>query len=256
MAKRSSSSKRSFGKRTRLGKYGRGPKRKKKVAPSAGKHPVRRKTSEKIIEAKPTKYRGAEYASRLEARWAVFLDYYHLMSCFAYEPRSFALEQVGWQYTPDFYFQWGNLPGYLEVKPQAPTDEYLQDLCKFIPIIPIQLTLAVGDFFKGNVPKLWVPGLSSSFPKPKTETVKAEALPLLTLWPDSQAALKTAAGYRFDLEGKDPLPPFRNPQSGKNPLDHLEEYRKQQEEATRGDRMELMEARRKAMKKALRKGKQ
>jgi len=252
MAKKKSNSKRSFGKRKPNER-----KRKKKTA-KRPKRPIRRKTadplgSRKPIEAKPTKYRGTEFKSRLEARWAVFLDYYHLMTGFAYEPHTFIIEEKGWDYTPDFFFQWGQLPGMLEVKPEVPSEEYLSVICQFVPIIPVQLTLTLGDFYRGNIPKLWVPALSKSFPNPKPSRVKSEALGLLTLWPDSEAAIKTAAEYRFDLDGQDPLPPFRSGgRSGPNPLDFMEAYRQEQQQATRGDRAELMEQRRKAMKEARR----
>jgi len=224
----------------------------------AKKKPVRRKRTpkkRKVIEAKPTKYRGVLYASKLEARWAVFLDYYHLNAVFEYEPKTFTLEDRGWDYTPDFFFQWGNFPGYLEVKPDVPSKEYLEVLCTFAQVLPLQLALGFGSFFKGDVPKIWVPGLSPSVHKPTPVKVKAEALSLDIHWPDSALALKTAAEYRFDLDGQDPPPPFRNPGSGKNPLDHFEEFRKMQDAKHRPTRAALMEQRRKAMKEAQRKGK-
>lgn len=221
-----------------------------KKKPVRRKRPLRSSKTRKTIEAKPTKYRGVEYRSRLEARWAVFLDYYHIMAEFWYEPKTFRLADKGWDFTPDFYFQWSNFPGYLEVKPDIPSPEYLEVLETFANVLPLQLFLVFGDFYRGNVPKIWSPAYTTF--KATPEVVKREALKLPIQWPDCQAAIKTVSEYRFDLDGQDPLPPFRSP-SGVGPLEHMEQHGKDQQKANRGDRFELMEARRKAMKEAIRK---
>lgn len=64
---------------------------------------------EYTISAKPTKYRGIEFRSRLEARWAAFFDL-----CgwdWEYEPIDFD----GW--FPDFAIFGKKFPIYVEVKP-------------------------------------------------------------------------------------------------------------------------------------------
>ena len=62
----------------------------------------------------PTKYKGVQFASRLEARWALFFD--ALAIRWQYEPQKFALEAGG--YVPDFRLSWPNgLALWAEVKP-------------------------------------------------------------------------------------------------------------------------------------------
>lgn len=66
-----------------------------------------------------THYRGYRFRSRLEARWAVFLDRCRVK--YTYEQEGFELPSG--RYLPDFYFQWGE---FLEVKPAA-----LLPICHF-----------------------------------------------------------------------------------------------------------------------------
>lgn len=51
------------------------------------------------IKAIETKYKGYQFRSRTEARWAVFFDELELH--WVYEPEGFELE-TGW-YLPDFF---------------------------------------------------------------------------------------------------------------------------------------------------------
>lgn len=67
----------------------------------------------------PTEFKGIVYRSKLEARWAVYLDYLGIK--FLYEPEGFEMSD-GLRYLPDFYFNDFNLYG--EVKPDAPISEY------------------------------------------------------------------------------------------------------------------------------------
>lgn len=68
------------------------------------------------MKALETTYRGINYRSRTEARWAVFLD--ELRVAYNYEPEGFDLG--GDWYLPDF---WLPVPGiWLEVKGVEPTD--------------------------------------------------------------------------------------------------------------------------------------
>lgn len=71
----------------------------------------------KELKAIETLYKGYRFRSRLEARWAAFLD--ELSIAYQYEPEGFNLGGV-W-YLPDFY-----LPAqesYLEIKPKIPTED-------------------------------------------------------------------------------------------------------------------------------------
>lgn len=61
------------------------------------------------IPAKPTKYNGRLYRSRLEARWAAFFDI--LKIPFEYEP----FDLNGW--SPDFSLEIDNVKVLVEVKP-------------------------------------------------------------------------------------------------------------------------------------------
>ena len=53
-----------------------------------------------VAKAIETKYRGYRFRSRLEARWAVFLDAWGVS--WKYEPEGYDLGDQGW-YLPDFY---------------------------------------------------------------------------------------------------------------------------------------------------------
>jgi hypothetical protein len=73
------------------------------------------------IKAIPTRYKGVQYRSRLEAKWAAFFD------------------NIGWQYTyepfdlggyiPDFLIH-GNHPFLIEVKPAVTLDDYRAPISK------------------------------------------------------------------------------------------------------------------------------
>jgi hypothetical protein len=71
-----------------------------------------------VTNAKPTKYNGYFFRSKLEAKWAVFFDL--LKIPYVYEPEAFICED-GSQYTPDFYLPNAFLRSgkglYLEIKP-------------------------------------------------------------------------------------------------------------------------------------------
>lgn len=69
-----------------------------------------------MIKAIETKYKGYNFRSRLEARWAVFFDTAHIP--YEYEPEGFDLEKAG-KYLPDFYLP--TIDSWFEVKPTTPT---------------------------------------------------------------------------------------------------------------------------------------
>jgi hypothetical protein len=93
----------------------------------------------RTIEAIPTTYKGVQFRSRLEARWAVFFDFVGIK--WQYEPR---VLDVSWDsvYIPDFWLPhpiedfaaegWGF---WMEVKPTVELAEglsltKLMDVCK------------------------------------------------------------------------------------------------------------------------------
>lgn len=67
---------------------------------------------------KKTKHNGYLFRSRLEARWALFLEF--LKIDYLYEPKTFDLKN-GHSYTPDFYLPILNI--WIEIKPTYPTEE-------------------------------------------------------------------------------------------------------------------------------------
>lgn len=68
----------------------------------------------KEIKSIDTFYSGYRFRSRLEARWAVFLD--NLRIKWEYEPEGFELSD-GRRYLPDFYIPQFSGGFYMEVKP-------------------------------------------------------------------------------------------------------------------------------------------
>ena len=69
------------------------------------------------IRALPTNYNGIDFRSRLEARWAVWLDAMKVK--WTYEPEGFTDGTLS--YLPDFYLHKGD--SYIEIKPIDPTDD-------------------------------------------------------------------------------------------------------------------------------------
>lgn len=143
------------------------------------------------IEAKPTEYRGTLYRSRLEARWAVYLDHHPGIIRPKYEPATF---YHPYPYTPDFsFFLKGSQSYYLEVKPALPSTEYLTGLLFLLAREPISLLLAVGDFYKSE-PTIY----EMNTYRPPNRNILGADLSKIPLLGDNYA-LTCAAGYRFDL---------------------------------------------------------
>jgi hypothetical protein len=83
-----------------------------------------------MIKPIETRYKGYLFRSRLEARWAVFLDTLDIE--YEYEPQGFDLGEAGW-YLPDFYLPKHDTHRdcgvWLEIKPEGcllAMDEYLE----------------------------------------------------------------------------------------------------------------------------------
>jgi hypothetical protein len=72
-----------------------------------------------MIRATETIYNGYRYRSRLEARWAVFLD--EMSVKYQYEVEGFDFGDT--KYLPDFYLSEQKL--WLEIKPEKPSTEEL-----------------------------------------------------------------------------------------------------------------------------------
>ena len=79
-----------------------------------------------MVGAIETVYRGYRFRSRLEARWAVFMD---TAGCqWVYEPEGFDLGDDGW-YLPDFFCRHNKTHGtYIEIKPTEPNDKEINKL--------------------------------------------------------------------------------------------------------------------------------
>lgn len=143
------------------------------------------------IEPKPTQYGRTLFRSRLEARWAVFLDFTPNVLNWEYEPKTFKLLN-GWEYTPDFEIRLFQENGtrrtlYLEVKPLPPTNYYAKSLLMCIAEHDIMLVLAVGDFYKPNGLYLQILGDNSR--------------DIFNLFTTPERGAYHAANFRFDLKG-------------------------------------------------------
>lgn len=83
------------------------------------RRPVGRGGGSRVIPTPPhsiqTNYKGCRFRSRLEARWAVFLDHLHVP--WEYEPEGYRLDN-GRCYLPDFWLP--SQRGWLEIKGQKP----------------------------------------------------------------------------------------------------------------------------------------
>lgn len=101
-----------------------------------------------MVKAIDTHYKGYKFRSRLEARFAVFLDV--LRITWDYEVEGFDLPQTG-KYLPDFFLPNGGLPEsyirpmWIEVKAGKPT---LQEINKLRELAYV--TKTAGAFFCGN----------------------------------------------------------------------------------------------------------
>jgi hypothetical protein len=139
------------------------------------------------IEAKPTEYRGVQFKSRLEARWAVFFDYYHMVNEWAYEPTTLSMPEKGWNYTPDFKIDYIGHHLLFEVKPVEVTEEhhYLLD-CFGARLASTPLLLGTGDFYNSDI---------------KVENITLGLKPelLLKAFPSCEESADIASKYRFDI---------------------------------------------------------
>ncbi|MES2211328.1 MAG: hypothetical protein V4515_14290 [Chloroflexota bacterium] len=96
------------------------------------------------IKARPTTYRGIPMRSRLEAKFAAFLDRSGLS--WQYEPRAYA-DETG-QYLPDFLIP-GKPPTFIEVKP---TIDQAEAAMEAMPRIWSSEPTAVLEIYFGDTP--------------------------------------------------------------------------------------------------------
>lgn len=148
------------------------------------------------IEPKPTAYGNTLFRSRLEARWAVFLDFTENVLNWEYEPKTFKLSN-GWTYTPDFrvkLFQLDRQPKtiYLEVKPTRVTPSYEEVLDRFVAVHRIVLVIAAGDFYSDT---LCIDTLHTNLSGYKSVEILAS-----NLFVNPQRGVYHASHFRFDLE--------------------------------------------------------
>lgn len=168
------------------------------------------------IEAKPTEYKGTLYRSRLEARWAVYLDHHPKTTSVKYEPTTFRYS--GGNYTPDFYFFLKGFQGYyLEVKPSIPSQEYLASLVVLLMKHPISLLLAVGSFYKEE-PVIYE---INSYNSERILGAHLIKIPFL----GDNYALASASGYRFDLAQPE-APRRKGHRNAKTPSVHKKRRRR------------------------------
>lgn len=137
------------------------------------------------IDSKPTEYLNIRFKSRLEARWAVFLNEHFVVTEFRYEPFT-----VNNKYTPDFLVT-TNIPQsfVLEVKPQLPNEQTINELKEIADTLKHDLYLAFGSFYKDERPKLQKINPKRMGP----------VLELSDIFVVSESAINAAKSHRFDL---------------------------------------------------------
>ncbi len=154
----------------------------------------RKKKSTKQINAIPTTYDGTEYRSRLEARWAIFLEKHKHVLSFKYEPQ--LIHTSTGFYNPDFKIKYRTSEKrygycYLEIKPCKISSSYYEKLKEAAATMtPTELFVCCGNIYKDNVPKVIRIPLTGRMPRP---------LKLTSFLPHSEKPLALASSYRFDI---------------------------------------------------------
>lgn len=153
----------------------------------------------KNIAPIPTTYHGQRFRSRLEAKWGVILDTLPNVLHWQYEPKTYHIQQTGWDYTPDFlvtiFFNGNKHHLYLEVKPGESTEDYHN----FLLIVSHHTRWPIVLF---ECP-LWAPvGKTMIFTAcqflPKTK--HAQPFNFSDAMPNIDRAIRKALDYRFDLK--------------------------------------------------------
>lgn len=152
----------------------------------------------KFIQPKPTKYRGIQFRSRLEARWAVFLDNASNVMKWQYEPLTVNFRE-GYTYTPDFhveyYYNQNRCRLFIEVKPDEVTQDYIWMLAQASSQLQTNLAVYAGNpFFKR--------GHYLTVTVGKGIVLDGVYYQMTTVFSNFKVAQGIAAGYRFDLREK------------------------------------------------------
>lgn len=164
---------------------------------------------EGVIAPKPTTYRDIQFRSRLEARWAVLLDWYQFVQHWLYEPQHYKYDMTkfgGDHWLPDFFFATGYMKGLLEIKPSMPSEDYLTMLGYATEQLKLPIYVGFCSFYN-EVPR--VMKIDPNHPHKDT------SVPIDTFaeFPRINSAVSIAAHYRFDLANQ-PTPPWRQPVRG------------------------------------------
>jgi len=143
----------------------------------------------KLIKPIPTRYKGVEYRSRLEARWAVFFE--KMKMTYIYEP--FQVDS----YLPDFLI---GIPGFVpclfEIKPLKPNEQYVKHLREAQELVQSRLNLYI---CVGN-PTLYQPeGIIVGDNDP--EAIGFD-FAVVTNGKAHSEAVDYAANFRFDLHAE------------------------------------------------------
>lgn len=161
------------------------------------------------IKAKPTYYRKILFKSRLEARWAIFLDHYPCIKQWEYEPGEIVLtDNQGVEvvrYTPDFILKYENSMQFvLEVKPLEPNKEYLEMLNQISRFTSWPVLLGYGSMFCKSGQIIEVPNILSIYNDGQTQND-----PMLTCpWFHAcREYYEFACRFRLDLDSNDYRPP-------------------------------------------------
>lgn len=101
------------------------------------------------MKAIDTTYRGFRFRSRLEARWAVFMDYINVP--FEYEREGYDLGGIF--YLPDFWLP--ELRYFLEIKPESPSAEEREKATRLTTQSGFPVFVLVGQPECPNVDTRW-----------------------------------------------------------------------------------------------------
>ena len=120
--------------------------------------------SNQVFKAIDTRYHGYKFRSRLEARWAVFLD--ELRVDYRYEPQGYVLEET--PYLPDFYLTQHSC--FLEIKGKRPTDEEMEKSRLLSLYTGKDVYILFGD--------IWLPNEPTSYTAYRYTSPKIYAYPM------------------------------------------------------------------------------
>jgi hypothetical protein len=115
------------------------------------------------LEVLPTRYAGCHFRSRLEARWAVFMD--ALGVKWQYEPEGYKLPAG--KYLPDFFLP--VLDCFFELKPTKPTQKETAKCAQLSEFTGKTVFLMVGQPAVPNVTDNWYDGGGAYYFKIYTE---------------------------------------------------------------------------------------